>query len=80
MKIQGVYCPLITPFKDDKIDYVSYKRMIEYYIDKGISGIIPLATTGEIPTISGYEYEEMIEKTVEYADNRIPVFIMIYNN
>ena len=59
--LEGIWLPIITPFSKDKIDYKSYKRLIDYYIDKGISGLIPLGTTGEVPTISDYEYEELIE-------------------
>ncbi|MDR3596361.1 4-hydroxy-tetrahydrodipicolinate synthase [Clostridium sp.] len=80
MKIQGVYVPLITPFTNDKVDYDSYKKMIDHYLNKDISGIIPLATTGESPTIDEYEYEEIIEKTMEYNNNRVPVFIGIGGN
>lgn len=80
MKIQGVYVPLITPFANDKVDYDSYKRMLDHYLSKNISGIIPLGTTGESPTISEYEYEEIIEKTMEYNNGRVPVYIGIGGN
>lgn len=80
MKVQGVYIPLITPFINHKVDYDSYKRMIDYYLNKDISGIIPLGTTGESPTIDEYEYEEIIEKTMEYNNNRVPVFVGIGGN
>lgn len=80
MQLSGVWLPIITPFKDDKIDYKSYKRLIEHYSDKGISGIIPLGTTGEIPTLSDYEFEEMIEKTMEFNRDRLPVYIGVGGN
>lgn len=80
MKLTGVWLPIITPFIDDKIDYVSYQRMIDHYTEKGISGIIPLGTTGEVPTLSDYEFEEMIEKTIEYNKNRLPIFAGVGGN
>ncbi len=80
MQLNGVWLPIITPFKDDKIDYKSYKRMIDHYTEKGISGIIPLGTTGEIPTLSDYEFEEMIEKTMEYNKDRLPVYVGVGGN
>lgn len=80
MQLSGVWLPIITPLKDDKIDYKSYKRLIEHYSDKGISGIIPLGTTGEIPTLSDYEFEEMIEKTMEFNRDRLPVYIGVGGN
>jgi 4-hydroxy-tetrahydrodipicolinate synthase len=78
--LTGVWLPIITPFKDDKIDYKSYKRLIDHYVDKGISGIIPLGTTGEIPTLTDFEFEEMIEKTMEYVNGRLPVYVGIGGN
>jgi len=80
MQVSGVWVPIITPFKDDKIDYESYKRLIDYYATKGISGIIPLGTTGESPTLSEYEFEEMIEKTEEINNKRLPVYIGVGGN
>ena len=75
MKIQGVFVPFVTPFKDNEVDFVSYKKMFDYYLDKGISGIIPLGTTGESPTISDCEYEEIVAKTLEYNNNRLPIYV-----
>lgn len=80
MKIQGIYVPLITPFKNDKFDCESYKRIIDTYISKGVNGIIPLGTTGESPTISEYEYQQILEKTIEYNNNRVPIFTGIGGN
>lgn len=80
MQPKGVWLPIITPFKDDKIDYISYKRLINYYIDKGISGIIPLGTTGEVPVLNDFEFEEMIENTMLYVNNRLPVYVGIGGN
>lgn len=80
MKIEGIFLPIITPFKDDKIDYESYEKMINYYINKGVSGIIPLGTTGESPTVSSDEYKEIVEKTIEYCNNRVPIYIGLGGN
>jgi 4-hydroxy-tetrahydrodipicolinate synthase len=80
MKIEGVWLPIITPFLDDQIDYASYQRLVDLYIGKGISGLIPLATTGESPAIEDDEFEATIEKTLEYNQNRVPVFIGVRGN
>lgn len=80
MQLTGVWLPIITPFKDNKIDYNSYERMIDYYTAKGISGLIPLGTTGEVPVLNDYEFEEMIEKTMEYNKNRLPIYIGVGGN
>lgn len=78
--ITGVWLPIITPFKENKIDYHSYKRLIDHYSDKGISGFIPLGTTGECPTLSDFEFEDMIEKTMEYNNRRLPVYVGVGGN
>lgn len=80
MKIEGVLVPLITPFKDGKIDLKSYERMINHYIQQGVNGIIPLATTGESPTILTEEYEEVLAKTVEYTNNRVSIYVGLGGN
>ena len=80
MKIEGVLVPLITPFKDGKIDLKSYEKMVNHYIEQGVNGIIPLATTGESPTILTDEYEEVLAKTVEYTNNRVSVYVGLGGN
>lgn len=80
MQLTGVWLPIITPYKDDKVDYKSYKQLIDYYTNKGINGLIPLGTTGESPTLSDYEFEEMIEKTVEYNKGRLPIYVGVGGN
>lgn len=73
MQLCGVWLPIITPFTDDAIDYESLRKMIDYYIGRGISGLIPLGTTGESPTVTDSEYEEFIARTMEFVNGRVPV-------
>lgn len=62
------------------MDFESYKKMIDYYIPKGISGIMPLGTTGESPTIAENEFEEIVSRTMEYVNGRVPVFVGLGGN
>ena len=80
MKFSGVWLPIITPLKDGKVDFNSYKNMIENYIDTGITGFIPLGTTGETPTLSDDEYFSIIEKTIEYVKGRVKVVVGVGGN
>lgn len=80
MKIEGVLVPLLTPFKNGKVDLESYERMVNHYIEEGVSGLIPLATTGESPTILENEYEEVLSKTMEYNNNRVPIYVGLGGN
>ena len=79
-KPQGVMIPLITPFKDGRVDFNSYERLVNHLINQGVSGIIPLATTGEMPTISEYESEEIIERTIEINAGRVQVYVGLGGN
>jgi 4-hydroxy-tetrahydrodipicolinate synthase len=78
--LKGVYVPLVTPFKDDKVDFNSYKKLVDFYLSKNVHGLMPLGTTGESPTISDSEFEEIIEKTMEYAAGRVPVYVGLGGN
>lgn len=80
MSLNGVWLPIITPFKEGKIDYKSYEKMINHYADTGISGLIPFGTTGEIPTLTEYEFEEMMDKTIEFNRGRLPIFAGVGGN
>ncbi|HEX2955147.1 MAG TPA: 4-hydroxy-tetrahydrodipicolinate synthase [Bacillota bacterium] len=79
-KIQGLWLPIITPFINDQIDWESYRKLIDYYIGKGISGLMPLGTTGESPTVSEYELEQIVEKTIEYVGGRVPIYVGMGGN
>lgn len=80
MKIEGVLVPLLTPFKNGDIDLKSYERMVNYYINQGVNGIIPLGTSGECPTISSEEYEMILAKTMEVNKERVPVYVGLGGN
>jgi len=80
MSLSGIWLPIITPFLNDKVDFAAYKKMIDYYISKGITGLIPLGTTGEVPTVNDEEFEQIIEKTMEYNNNRVPVYVGLGGN
>jgi 4-hydroxy-tetrahydrodipicolinate synthase len=79
-RLKGVWLPIVTPFLNNKIDYKSYKRLIDYYTPKGITGLIPNGTTGECPTVEDYEFEELLEKTVEYNNTRLPIYFGLGGN
>jgi 4-hydroxy-tetrahydrodipicolinate synthase len=78
--LKGVWLPIVTPFCDNKIDYTSYKKLIDYYTPKGIKGLIPNGTTGECPTIEDYEFEDLLEKTVAFNNNRLPIYYGLGGN
>src|SRR3954451_22475721 len=59
----GVWLPLITPFRDDRIDAASLRRLIGHFADKSIDGLIVGATTGEGLTLDDGEIEQLVMLT-----------------
>jgi 4-hydroxy-tetrahydrodipicolinate synthase len=78
--VSGVWLPIVTPFREGAVDFVSYEKLIEHYLAAGISGIFPLGTTGESPTIDDDECEAIVKRTVEVVAGRVPVFVGIGSN
>jgi 4-hydroxy-tetrahydrodipicolinate synthase len=70
---RGIYTALVTPFRDGAIDAPALERLIESQIAAGITGVIAVGTTGESPTLSHDEREQVIRLTVEIADRRCHV-------
>ncbi len=70
----GVYTALITPFNEDgTIDFESYRALIHNQIKEGISGLLPVGTTGESPTLTHEENLQVVEEAIKIADGKIPV-------
>ncbi len=69
----GTYTALVTPFKNDELDVEAFERLIENQIAAGITGIVPVGTTGESPTLSCGERHRVIELAVKVADARCQV-------
>jgi len=63
--ISGATTALITPFKNGKIDEVTYAKLIKRQIDNGIDAVCPVGTTGESATLSYDEDKRCIEIAVE---------------
>ena len=59
---------VITPFKDQEVDYESFTKIIEFLINNGSEGLVPCGTTGESPTLSHDEHKKIIEETIRIAD------------
>ena len=75
-QFSGAITAMVTPFRaDGSIDIDGLKQNVEFQISAGISGLVPLGTTGESPTIREDERVEIIKAVVETADKRVPVII-----
>ena len=76
----GVLCALPTPFKDGEVDYGALGRIIDYQIKEGADGLVLLGTTGEAPTVSEYEREEIVKFASKVINERIPLIVGVGTN
>lgn len=75
---EGIIPPMITPLKDhDTLDVDGLERLIERMLDGGIRGIFALGTTGEAPSLSYRLRRELVEKTCQFVNGRVPVIVGI---
>jgi 4-hydroxy-tetrahydrodipicolinate synthase len=73
MSFAGAHTALVTPFRDGHFDTTAFRNLIEEQIAGGISGIIPVGTTGESPTLDHEEHLKVIEVAVQTANKRCKV-------
>jgi 4-hydroxy-tetrahydrodipicolinate synthase len=73
--LQGVFTALVTPFTADgsNIDFEAYEKLLAQQIAGGINGLVPCGTTGESPTLSDAERQDLIARTVRFAKGRVAV-------
>jgi len=77
---EGVFVPNVTPFKDGEIDEKSLRRLIDYVLEQGATGLVPAGTTGECTTLSHDEHIRVIEIVVDQVGGRVPVIAGIGTN
>ncbi|MDR1956221.1 MAG: 4-hydroxy-tetrahydrodipicolinate synthase [Treponema sp.] len=74
--LRGAFTALITPMKEDGVvDYDGFRRLINFQIEGGIDGLVPLGTTGESPTLEEDEEEKLIRIAVTEVKGRVPLII-----
>ncbi|MFA3916955.1 4-hydroxy-tetrahydrodipicolinate synthase [Ruegeria hyattellae] len=70
---KGSMPALVTPFRNGELDLETLKRLVEWQISEGSTGLVPVGTTGESPTLTHEEHETVIEEVVRTAAGRVPV-------
>ncbi|RFU13693.1 4-hydroxy-tetrahydrodipicolinate synthase [Rhodobacteraceae bacterium W635] len=70
---KGSMPALVTPFKDGAVDFDTLKKLVDWHIAEGSSAIVPVGTTGESPTLSHSEHEQVIVAVVQAVAGRVPV-------
>ena len=70
---RGSLPALVTPFKDGSVDLDGLRALVDWHIDQGSHGLVPVGTTGESPTLSHEEHDLVVETVVNQARGRVPV-------
>lgn len=70
---RGSMPALVTPFKNGELDLDTLKHLVEWHIEQGSTGLVPVGTTGESPTLTHDEHETVIETVVKTTAGRVPV-------
>ena len=73
MMFKGSIPALITPMRDGAVDEEAFQRFVDWQIKQGSSGLVPVGTTGESPTLSHDEHERVVALCIEAAEGRVPV-------
>ena len=70
---RGSFTALITPFMNGKVEEKAFARFVEWQIAEGSHGLVPVGTTGEAPTLSHEEHQQVVELCIKTARKRVPV-------
>ncbi|MCB1487624.1 MAG: dihydrodipicolinate synthase family protein, partial [Bauldia sp.] len=70
---KGSITALVTPVRDGSFDEEAFRSFVNWQIDEGIHGLVPVGTTGESPTLTHAEHKRVVEVCVEEAAGRVPV-------
>ncbi|MFH1884893.1 MAG: 4-hydroxy-tetrahydrodipicolinate synthase [Planctomycetota bacterium] len=69
----GAMVALVTPFQEGEIDFQTLDELIDFQLEGGIDGIVPVGTTGECPTLSHEEHKQVIERVIKAVGGQVPV-------
>ena len=70
---RGSMTALVTPFRDGALDEDAFRRHVDWQIESGTHGLVPVGTTGESPTLSHQEHRRVVESCIDQANGRAPV-------
>jgi 4-hydroxy-tetrahydrodipicolinate synthase len=70
---EGCFTALVTPFRDDRVDFDTLAKLVDWQIENGVDGIVAVGTTGESATLDVDEHVAVIAATVKAARGRVPV-------
>ena len=74
LKLEGIWSPIPTPLtKRGRVDADATRKLVDFHIEAGIDGLLPLGTSGEFALLQRKERKTLVDTVVDQADNRVPV-------
>lgn len=73
LNISGTGVALITPFKDNKVDFDSFGQIIDYVIDGGVNYVVPMGSTGETAMLNDSESRSILDFVIDRVNKRVPI-------
>ena len=70
---KGSFTALVTPFSNGSCDEKAFRSLVDWQIAEGTNGLVPVGTTGESPTLSHAEHNQVVEWCIDQAKGRVPV-------
>ena len=72
-RLSGSFTAMVTPFRNGALDEEGLRAHVDWQIENGTDGLVPVGTTGESPTLSHEEHKRVVEIVVEQTKGRVPV-------
>ena len=73
--IQGIWLPLVTPFRDGQVDEPSLRRLLHHYLGEPVDGFILAATTGEGLTLEAAKAERLMAVAADEVQGQRPLWL-----
>ena len=70
---KGSLPAMVTPFNNGEVDVKALRNLVNWHIEQGSHGLVPVGTTGESPTLTHAEHEQVVSEVINEAAGRVPV-------
>ena len=70
---KGSLPAMVTPFNNGEVDVKGLRKLVNWHIEQGSHGLVPVGTTGESPTLTHAEHEQVVSEVINEAAGRVPV-------
>jgi 4-hydroxy-tetrahydrodipicolinate synthase len=75
IRLEGIWLPLVTPFRDGVLDEAALAGLARHYADQPIDGLVLAATTGEALTLEPEETERLVAVAAAAVGDRLPILL-----